>query len=186
MPNYRLPELSLSTRIELALEMIKPIPEREWGWATKMAEKPGVSRKFLYDLRAQGLDALAEGLSPQKTGPKAETSSLEINKGFIQRSIAILPLLKGSVRDIQHGLGLLFGVGNPHPDGQLRFSPFCLVEVESFQSEEANQESGKKASDQPDKHVDPGRNRWHIQRQATNPLRGRWGLFCFYGQAMLS
>ena len=26
MPNYRLPELSLSTRIELALEMIKPIP----------------------------------------------------------------------------------------------------------------------------------------------------------------
>ncbi len=110
MPNYRLPELSLSTRIELALEMIKPIPEREWGWATKMAEKLGVSRKFLYDLRAQGLDALTEGLSPQKTGPKAEISSLEINKGFIQRSIAILPLLKGSVRDIQHGLGLLFGV----------------------------------------------------------------------------
>lgn len=110
MPNYRLPELSLSTRIELALEMIKPIPEREWGWVTKMAEKLGVSRKFLYDLQTQGLESLAEGLLPQKTGPKTEPSSLEIDKEFIQRSIAILPMLKGSVRDIQHGLRILFGV----------------------------------------------------------------------------
>ncbi len=58
----------MSTRIELALEMIKPIPEREWGWVTNTAEKLGVSRKFLYDLQTQGLESLAEGLLPQKTG----------------------------------------------------------------------------------------------------------------------
>lgn len=66
MPNYRLPELTLSTRVMITLEMVKPIPKREWGRATELAEIHGVSRKFLYDLQEKGREALAEGLSPQK------------------------------------------------------------------------------------------------------------------------
>lgn len=109
MSNYRLPELDLSIRKMLTLEMIKPIPERAWGRATELSEMYGVSRQFLYNLRAQGLESLAKSLLPQKTGPKTEQESLEINKGLIDRAIAVLPMLKGSVRDIQHGLRLLFG-----------------------------------------------------------------------------
>jgi len=31
MGHYCLPELDLSTRISLAAEMLRPIPEREWA-----------------------------------------------------------------------------------------------------------------------------------------------------------
>ncbi|MEA3308741.1 MAG: hypothetical protein U9Q70_04410 [Chloroflexota bacterium] len=110
MSNYRLPEIDLSIRKQLTLEMLKPIPERAWGRATELSEQYGVSRKFLYNLRDQGLAALSNRLLPQKTGPKIEQKSLEINQGLIERAIVVLPMVKGSVRDIQHGLRLLFGI----------------------------------------------------------------------------
>jgi hypothetical protein len=110
MAYYRLPELDLSTRIVIALEMLQPIPEREWGRVTELAQTYDVSRTFLYDLRDRALDVLAEGLSPRKPGPQSQGESLMIDRAFIQRAITVMPLLKGTVRDIQHGLRLLFGV----------------------------------------------------------------------------
>ena len=110
MAYYRLPELDLSTRIMIALEMLRPIPEREWGRVTELALTYDVSRTFLYALRDRAFDVLAEGLSPCKPGPQPQEASLMIDRAFIQRAITVMPLLKGTVRDIQQGLRLLFGV----------------------------------------------------------------------------
>jgi len=94
----------------LALEMLQPIPEREWGRVTELAQSYAVSRTFLYNLRDRALDVLVQGLSPREPGPQPQDALLEIDRAFIQRSICVMPLLKGSIRDIQHGLHLLFGV----------------------------------------------------------------------------
>jgi len=110
MAHYRLSGLDLSTRIMLTLEMLRPIPQREWGHATELARTYDVSRKFLYDLRDRALDALIEGLTPRTPGPQPQETSLTIDRRFIQRAIAVMPMLKGTVRDIQQGLRLLFGV----------------------------------------------------------------------------
>lgn len=110
MADYRLSELDLSTRIRIALEMLEPIPERRWGRATELAEIYDVSRTFLYDLRKQALEVLIEGLSPRTPGPQPQPESLTIDRAFIQRAITVMPMLKGTVRDIQQGLRLLFGV----------------------------------------------------------------------------
>lgn len=110
MSQYRIPELDVSTRLSLAIEMLLPIPHRPWGRVTELSQAHGVSRTFLYDLRERALQALMTALSPHKPGPKPETASLIVDKSFLDRAIAVLPMLKGSIRDIQWGLELLFGV----------------------------------------------------------------------------
>ena len=110
MADYRLPEVDLSTRIMIALEMLQPIPQRKWGRATELKQTYGVSRTFLYDLRKKALDVLVEGLAPRTPGPQSQEGSLLIDRAFIQRAITVMPVLKGTVRDIQQGLHLLFGV----------------------------------------------------------------------------
>jgi len=110
MTHYRLTHLDLSTRIALVLEMLQPIPERQWGRATELAETYNLSRTLLYQLRDRAAAVLAEALSPHQPGPQAQGASLVIDQDFIQRAVVILSLLKGTVRDIQNGLDLLFGV----------------------------------------------------------------------------
>jgi hypothetical protein len=110
MTHYRLPELDLSTRLSLAVEMLQPIPEREWGRVTELAHSYGVSREFLYQLRDRAREALTTVLAPGQPGPAPQTAVLTIDRDLIRRAIVVLPLLKGTVRDIQHGLGLLLGV----------------------------------------------------------------------------
>jgi hypothetical protein len=103
-------KLDLSTRIMLAREMLRPIPERQWGRATELAQTYDVSRTFLYDLRDRALDVLIEGLAPRKPGPQPQQESLMVDAAFIQRVITVMPMLKGTIRDIQQGLRLLFGI----------------------------------------------------------------------------
>jgi hypothetical protein len=110
MANYRLPELDLSTRTALMLEVLKPIPERRWGRVTELARIYGVSRGWLYELRDQALNALQQVLTPHKPGPKHKGGVVEINDSFLQRIITTLPMLTPSVRGIQLGLKLLLGV----------------------------------------------------------------------------
>jgi hypothetical protein len=110
MAHYRLTELDLSTRMMLACEMLQPRPERKWGRVTELAQSYDVSRTFLYDLRERAFEVLAEGLAPRTSGPQPQAASLMIDRAFIQRAITVMPMLKGSVRDIQRGLNLLFGV----------------------------------------------------------------------------
>jgi len=110
MPHYRIPELDLSTRIEIGLEMSREIPKREWGRATELARKYGISRTLLYQLRDRVDEALAKALLPRKPGPKPEGEELVIDRDFIRLAVTVLSMLKGSVRDIQLGLKLLFSV----------------------------------------------------------------------------
>ena len=110
MAHYRVKELDLSTRITLALEMLHPVAERGWGRVTELAQTYGVSREFLYQLRERALNSLSEVLAPRPPGPQGAAESLIIDRELIRRAIVVLPLLKGSVRDIQQGLDLLFGV----------------------------------------------------------------------------
>jgi hypothetical protein len=110
MPQYRIPELDLSTRCELGLEMLCPIPERPWGRATELAETYCISRSLLYRIRDRAQEALTSALAPRKPGPRAEEKVLMIDRLFLQRAITVLSVLKGSVRDIQLGLDLLFAV----------------------------------------------------------------------------
>lgn len=110
MAQYRVPTVDLSTRMQLAIEMLLPAQERGWGRATALARKHGLSRTRLYQLRNEALAALGVALQPQAPGPKGMATKLTINRRFIQQAIAILPLLSGSVRGIQNALALLFGV----------------------------------------------------------------------------
>jgi len=110
MAHYRLDELDLSSRIKLALEMLQPIPERKWGRATELARTYNVSRDLLYQFRDRAEAALKVALAPGQPGPPPQEDVLVIDRDFIQRAIVILPLLKGTVRDIQQGLALLFKV----------------------------------------------------------------------------
>lgn len=110
MAHYRLSELDLSTRVSLAREMLQPIPEREWGRVTELAQDYGVSRAFLYQLRDRALNGLSSGLEPRQPGPRPLAEQLVIDRDLIRRAIVVLPLLKGTVRDIQQGLELLLGV----------------------------------------------------------------------------
>ncbi len=110
MAVYRLSGIEVAPRIDLAVEMLTPRPERRWGRVTELAETYSVSRTWLYSLRDQARAALEQVLAPQPPGPKPEAQELKIDRAFVQRAIATLPVLRGSVRGIQQGLKLLFGV----------------------------------------------------------------------------
>ncbi len=110
MSDYRIPELDLSTRMELGLEMLRPIPEREWGHATYLADTYNISRTMLYELRDRAREGLIASLTPRKPGGQPEEETVIIDRDFLRRAITVLSVLSGSVRDIQLGLELLFGV----------------------------------------------------------------------------
>jgi hypothetical protein len=110
MAKYRLPELDLSTRIEMAVEMLQSHPKREWGRVTELAEQHNISRTRLYELRDSAHEALVEALRPRRPGPRPELATVEVNETLIKRMITGFPMLTGSVRDIQLGLDLFVGV----------------------------------------------------------------------------
>ena len=110
MSYYRISELGLSTRLKLGLEMLRPIPEREWGYATHLAEEHNISRETLYTIRDRAKEGLINGLRPRKPGPQPDEQTVIIDRDFLRRAVTVLSMLKGSVRDIQLGLELLFGV----------------------------------------------------------------------------
>jgi hypothetical protein len=110
MPQYRIPELDLSTRCELGLEMLWSIPERPWGRATELAQQHGISRTLLYQLRERAGEAVLKALAPRKPGRRSEGKELTVDRDFVRRAVTVLSMLKGSIRDIQLGMELLFGV----------------------------------------------------------------------------
>lgn len=108
MANYQLTHLDLSTRLELACLMLNPF--REWGQASQLAEQYGVSRKFLYGLAGQALQALQSALLPKEPGRKATSNTMVVDDAFIERMIAAcLTIVPGSIRPIQTLLAVLFG-----------------------------------------------------------------------------
>lgn len=109
MAEYRVPEFTLGQRIEAVLQMLEP--DRQWGLVSELARLYNVSRTRLYELRNGAWEAIVEALLPQAVGRRPEQlTTLTVDKAFIDRTIAILPLLKGSVRDIRLGLDLILGV----------------------------------------------------------------------------
>jgi hypothetical protein len=94
----------------LGLEMLRPIPERAWGRATELAGTYGISRTLLYQLRDRVWEALLQALAPRKPGPHEAQKEVRLDKKFLGRAITVLSMLKGSVRDIQLGLDLVFNV----------------------------------------------------------------------------
>ena len=111
MAEYRVPEFTLEQRADVAVQMMVPLPERRWGLVSELARRYGVSRTILYKIRDRGLGGLVRALLPRDPGRPAQTSTLTVDKPFIDRTIAVLPMLKGSVRDIRLGLDLILGVG---------------------------------------------------------------------------
>jgi hypothetical protein len=110
MAEYRIPEFTLEQRTDAAVQMMIPLPERRWGLVSELARWYGVSRTILYEIRDRALAGLVEGLHPRDPGRPAQTSTLTVDKALIDRAIAVLPMLKGSVRDIRLGLDLMLGV----------------------------------------------------------------------------
>ena len=110
MAQYRIAELDLSTRVQITVEMMGSAQQRGWGRASQLAHQYGVSRTLLYEWRDKALQNLQEILQPHGPGPRPLQQSLEISPSFIQRAIALWPMLSGSVRGIQTGLELLLGV----------------------------------------------------------------------------
>jgi hypothetical protein len=110
MPQYNRPEIDLSIRLALAIELLTPIPERQWGRVTELARVHDVSREFLYEQRDRLLQAAATALAPRQPGPQPQAQEIVVDQHFLRRAMTVLALLKGTVRDIQQGLSLLFGV----------------------------------------------------------------------------
>lgn len=110
MAEYRNPEFTAEQRVEAALQMLLPLPERKWGRVSELAREYGVSRTLLYRTRDRVFDAIATALLPRDSGRPAQETTLTVDKGFIDRAIATMPLLTGSVRDVRTGLKLLLGV----------------------------------------------------------------------------
>ena len=110
MAEYRVPEFTAAQRAAAVRQMLVPRPQRQWGTVSELARQYGVSRTLLYELRDRALDAIAQAVLPRESGRPAQSTTVEVDKEFIDRAIAILPILKGSVRDIQLGLELLLGV----------------------------------------------------------------------------
>ena len=110
MATYRVPEFTLEQRAEAALQMLVPWPERPWGLVSELARRYGVSRTRLYEIRDGAWEAVVEALLPGEAGRPAQVTSLTVDKAFIERTIALLPMLTGSVRDIRLGLKLMLGV----------------------------------------------------------------------------
>ena len=108
MPEYRTEPLPLSTRMALTIEMLNP--NREWGRVSELSALYNVSRTWLYQLRDCGQAALAGVLSPSSPGPQPARQVIEVDELFIRRAIMVMPMLRGSVRDIQLGLDLLLNV----------------------------------------------------------------------------
>lgn len=109
MADYQRTQLDLSTRINLAIEMLAF--DRPWGRVTELAHQYGVSRKFLYIQREKAREALLAALLPQEAGRKAQTGVVMIDELFIERAIGVcLSVVPGTVRTIQSLLELLFGV----------------------------------------------------------------------------
>jgi hypothetical protein len=106
MRDYRLSELDLSTRLQLSLEMLSG--DRERGRVSQLAKIYGTSRKFLYELRDKGIQAIEEKLAPQVPGPHPRSSKIEVNEGFVRKLIICLSVLPPSLRNIQIILEVLF------------------------------------------------------------------------------
>jgi hypothetical protein len=110
MAEYRIPDFTLEQRINAALEMSVPLPEREWGRVTELAEQHGVSRTILYEIRDRARQALVEVLGPRDAGRPTQSATLTVDKDLIDRAIAVWPMLTGTVRGIQQGLKLILNV----------------------------------------------------------------------------
>lgn len=110
MQEYRRKDLDLSTRIFLGIEMLYPAEVRGWGRANELAQEYGISRSLLYQFQDRVREALAAALGPKPVGRPIQEKSLVIDRDYLRKAIAVMPLLTGSVRTIQLGLELLFGV----------------------------------------------------------------------------
>jgi hypothetical protein len=100
MSYYRLPNLDLPTRIDLALQMLNA--SRPWGLVTDLAREYQVSRKFLYQQRDKAEAGLLTALSAQPPGPKPESAVLMVDREHLQRSIVTLATaVPGSIWGIQ-------------------------------------------------------------------------------------
>lgn len=110
MAHYRVPEFTAEQRAEAVLLLLLPFPHRRWGLGAELARRHGVSRTLLYKLRDRVREAIIEALLPRTAGRPVHTPTLTVDKAFVDRVITILPLLKGTVRDIRLGLSLLLGV----------------------------------------------------------------------------
>jgi hypothetical protein len=110
MAEYRVPDFTLEQRADTALQMLVPLPDRKWGLVSQLARLYGVSRTLLYKIRDRAWKAMVEVLLPRDAGRPAQDNTLTLDKAFINRTIAILPMLTGSVRDIRLGLDLILGV----------------------------------------------------------------------------
>lgn len=110
MAAFRLPELDLATRIEIALEMRQPRAERGWGRVSELQRQYGVSRTWLYELGARATQGLATALAARPAGRPSTVQPLMIDQALIERFITVLPMTPGTVRGIQDGLALILGV----------------------------------------------------------------------------
>ena len=108
MTEYQSTSLDLSIRIALGLEMMRPAQERGWGRATELARHYNRSRTWLYELGARTKIALEKAMKPGQAGRPVERKELLVDRDYLQRASAVMPMLTGSVRNIQTGLDLLF------------------------------------------------------------------------------
>lgn len=92
MAEYRVPEFTLEQRINAGLQMLDP--DREWDLVTDLSRMYGVSRTLLYGIRDSVRDAVTDALRPRDAGRPVQKTDLTVDKHFIDRTIAILPMLK--------------------------------------------------------------------------------------------
>jgi hypothetical protein len=106
MANYRLPQVDLSTRIDLANMMMNPA--RSQGQISQLAKEHAVSRKFLYQLQTKAEIALSIGLEAQWPGPKRASQQITVDDNYLKQVITTLSMLPPSIRNLQLAMEWLF------------------------------------------------------------------------------
>jgi hypothetical protein len=85
---YRRPDISLSVRTQIALDLLER--DGEYGVVTPLATTLGVSRTFLYQLKETARGALELALACGQSGRPPLSSQIEVDRNRLERGIVTL------------------------------------------------------------------------------------------------
>ena len=106
---FRLEHITVAERVELGCTCL--LYAGQYGLMTDLAADLGISRQFLYTLRARARAALAGALGPGAPGRPGVEARLHVDDAAVARAILVLSqVAHASVRGIQECLGEILGV----------------------------------------------------------------------------
>ncbi len=106
---YRLEHITADARVEIGCACL--LFAGTYGLMTHLAREVGVSRQFLYKMRARTRAALEQALAPGVAGRPAVEERLVVDDAVVERAVLVLSQVgHASVRGVQESLAEILGV----------------------------------------------------------------------------